>query len=58
MFRLVTISNGGLVRRHYYDNYDDMEYNAVFLQFSPNVTKAFGQELHFFRWKTLFTIGE
>ena len=48
MYRLVTTSNGGLVRKHYYETYDDMEYNAVFLQFSPNVTKAIGQKLKLF----------
>lgn len=58
MYRLVTTSNGGLVREHYYDDYEDMEYNAVFLQFSPNVKKAVGQKLGFFKWITLFTIGE
>lgn len=55
MYRLVIRTKQGLKREHYYYDYDDMEYNAVFLLFSPNIESAYGQKRTIFGWKTLFT---
>ena len=44
MFRLIVVTADGLKRKHYYEDYDELEYNATFCQFSPNVAKAYGQE--------------
>lgn len=56
MYRLVIYTKFGRVSKHYYPDYETLDYNAAFVQFSHNVIKAFGQELRFFRWRTLFTI--
>ena len=58
MFRLIVITVDGSKRVHYYEDFDELEYNATFCQFSPNVIKAHGQEWFFSGWKTLFTIGK
>jgi hypothetical protein len=57
MFRLVITTMYGLKRKHYYDNYDEMDYNATFCRFSPNVSNVIGQKLTIFGWKTIFTIN-
>lgn len=43
---------------HNFDDYDTMEYNATFFQFSSNknLIKVVAQEETFMGWKTLFTI--
>lgn len=56
MFRLIVITVDGSKREHYYEDYDELEYNATFCQFSPNVVKAYGQEWFCSGWKTLFTL--
>lgn len=57
-YRLVIHKKNGSVSKHYYGDYDTMEYNAVFCQFSHNIVKAFGQKFSIFKlgYKTLFTI--
>ena len=59
-YRLVIHKRDGSVSKHYYPDYDTLEYNAVFCQFSPNIVKAFGQKFNILRlgYKTLFTIGK
>lgn len=47
----------GQVTKHYYETYDDLEYNAAFCQFSPNIAHAEGLELTLLGWKELFRIG-
>lgn len=59
-YRLVIYKKDGSVSKHYYEDYDTMEYNSVFCQFSPNIVKALGQKFSIFKlgYKTLFTIGK
>lgn len=57
MYRLVIYRKDGGVSEHKYDDYDSLDYNATFCQFSSNILKAVGQEYKLFGWKTLFTIG-
>lgn len=58
MFRLIVIKVDGSKSEHCYEDFDELEYNATFCQFSSNVVKAYGQEWFFSGWKTLFTIGK
>lgn len=39
MYRLVVTTKYGLTRKHYYGDYEDLDYNATFCQFSPNIEK-------------------
>lgn len=57
MYRLKVTTKSGIKRKHYYDKYDDLEYNSVLCKFSPNIQQALGQELTMFGWKTLFEIN-
>ena len=57
MYRLVVTTIYGLTKKHYYGDYEDLDYNATFCQFSPNIEKAVGQKLTLFGWKNLFTIS-
>lgn len=55
---LIIHKKNGEVSKHYFDTYEDMEYNSVFVQFSPNCVKAFGKVFNpFTGWKTVFKIG-
>lgn len=56
-YRLVIYRKDGEVSKHYFSDYDSLDYNAVFCQFSSNITRAVGQKAVLFGWKTLFTIG-
>lgn len=56
MYRLVIVTKGGDISEHYFDDYEELEYNAVFCHFSSNILKATGQEDTLLGWKTLFTI--
>jgi hypothetical protein len=56
MYRLVVTTKSGNVTKHFYEDYDDLDYNATFCQFSPNILKAVGQKLTFSGWIDLFTI--
>lgn len=57
MYRLVIYKKDGSISKHYYDDYDSLDYNATYCQFSSNITKAIGQKWNLFKgWKNLFTI--
>lgn len=56
MYRLVVYTREGLRRVHPYEDYDTLDYNATFCQFSPNIIKAVGQHFTLLGWETLFTI--
>ena len=55
-YRLKILTASGEMHYHYFPDYDSLDYNAIFCQFSPNIVKAWGEEAKGFRWKTLFTI--
>ena len=57
MYRLIVITKSGTVSKHYFEDYDSLDYNATFCQFSSNISKAIGQQANVLEWKTLFTIG-
>lgn len=57
MFRLIVITVDGSKKEYHYEDFDELEYNATFFQFSPNVARAYEQEWFFSGWKTLFAIG-
>jgi len=57
MYRLQVTTKSGLTKEHYYETYDDLEYNSVFCQFSPNIQQALGQKLTVFGWRTMFEIN-
>lgn len=54
-YRLVIHKKDGYVSKHYFPDYETLEYNAEFCPFSHNIVKAVGQKLTFFGYKTLFT---
>lgn len=56
-YRLLIFKKDGTISKHYFSDYDSLDYNAVFCQFSTNIIKAIGQKAKLFGWKTLFTIG-
>ena len=56
-FCLITLTQSGITRRHYYDTYEDMDYNATYCEFSNNIFKSKGMELIGRKWVCLFTIG-
>lgn len=58
MYRLVVATKSGNVNKHYFDDYDSLDYNATFCQFSSNIVKAIGQKANLLSWETLFVIGE
>ena len=58
MYRLVITTKYGLTEEHYYEDYEDLDYNATFCQFSPNIASAIGQKRTLFGWKNLFTISQ
>ena len=46
----------GSISNHYFSSYEELDYNATFLQFSTNIIEAVGLKISFFRNKTLFKI--
>ena len=54
---LKIIKKDGNVTNHYFSSYEDLEYNAIYCQFSTNINKAIGLEVGLFKTKTLFKIG-
>lgn len=56
-YRLVIIRKDGDKSEHRFSDYDSLDYNATFCQFSSNIAKAIGQKFTLAGWKTLFTIG-
>lgn len=58
MYRLVIYKKDGSISKHYYDDYDSLDEDAIYCEFSSNITKAIGQKWNLFKgWKNLFTIG-
>ena len=54
---LKIITKDGSVSNHYFSSYEELDYNATFCQFSPNITKAIGLKTGLFKDKILFKIG-
>lgn len=54
---LIILSKDGEFSRIYYDTYDDMSWEAVYVEFSPNCAKARGLVFEENKWKTAFRIG-
>lgn len=46
----------GSISNHYFSSYEELDYNATFLQFSTNIIEAIGLKISLFRNKTLFKI--
>lgn len=46
----------GSISNHYFSSYEELDYNAIFLQFSTNIVEAIGLKISLFRNKTLFKI--
>ena len=46
----------GSISNHYFSSYEELDYNATFLQFSTNIIEAIGLKVDLFRNKTLFKI--
>ena len=46
----------GSISNHYFSSYEELDYNAIFLQFSTNLVEAIGLKINLFRNKTLFKI--
>ena len=43
--------------KYYFSSYEELDYNAVFCQYSDNITKAIGLKIGLFKNKILFEIG-
>ena len=58
MYRLVVYKRDDKPSTHYFDDYEEMDYNATLLQFSsnPDLSKVVAEEARLFDWKKLFTI--
>jgi hypothetical protein len=56
MYWLVIVKKDGDISEHYYDDYEELDYNAVLCQFSSNILKVTAQKDTLLGWKTLFTI--
>ena len=55
LYRLVIYKKNGSVSKHYFNDYDSLDYNSGFCPFSHNIVKAVGQKLTLCGYKTLFT---
>lgn len=53
---LKVIKKDGSISNHYFSSYEELDYNATFLQFSTNITEAIGLRISLFKNKTLFKI--
>lgn len=56
-FRLHIIRKDGTESNHYFDDYETLDYNATFCEFSTNIVSAEGLERKWFKWVQLFKIG-
>ena len=54
---LKIITKDGDVSNHYFSSQEELDYNAVFCQYSDNITKAVGLKVGLFKNKILFEIG-
>jgi hypothetical protein len=53
---LVINKASGIYVRRYFDTFDQMEDYAIYLQFTPNVKKAWGMCKNNHRWVRCFTL--
>lgn len=53
---LKVIKKDGSISNYYFSSYEELDYNATFLQFSTNITEAIGLKISLFKNKTLFKI--
>lgn len=57
-FCLLVLTKSGEFHRHYFDDYDDLSWNAVYYEFSPNIVQARGMVKDYDKkWKCAFRIG-
>lgn len=54
---LKVITKDGNVTKYYFSSYEELDYNAVYCQYSDNITKAIGMKVGLFKNKKLFEIG-
>ena len=46
----------GSISNYYFSSYEELDYNATFLQFSTNIIEVIGLKISLFRNKILFKI--
>lgn len=57
-FCLLVLTKSGEFHRHYFDDYDDLSWNATYYEFSPNIIQARAMVRDYDgRWKCSFRIG-
>lgn len=54
---LKVITKDGDVSNYYFSSQEELDYNAVYCQYSDNITKAIGLKVGLFKNKILFEIG-
>lgn len=54
---LIIRKASGFYVRRYFPNFEQMEDYAIYLQFSPNIKKAWGMHKNNHRWVRCFTLG-
>ena len=54
---LKVITKDGDVSNYYFSSQEELDYNAVYCQYSDNITKAIGMKVGLFKNKILFEIG-
>ena len=54
---LKVITKDGDVTNYYFSSQEELDYNAVYCQYSDNITKAIGLDVGLFKNKVLFEIG-
>ena len=54
---LKVITKDGDVTNHYFSSYEELDNNAVYCQYSDNITKEIGLKVGLFKNKILFEIG-
>lgn len=57
MYKLRITRKDGTINEHFFNDYDSLDYNATFCQFSSNIVHAEGLKLTISGWKELFKIG-
>ncbi len=51
------MKSSGLFVRRYFPTYEKMEDYSIYLQFTPNVKKAWGMRMKNRKWVRCFTLG-
>ena len=54
---LKVIKKDGSISNHYFSSYEELDYNATFLQFSTNIIEVVGLKISLFGNKILFKIA-